>query len=179
MTKRSARHGGRKPAGPDSADDVPAPAGSADSTKAQQSRQVVRFPLRFGWWSLLVYLSIGLALEVLHGFKAEMYLSPQMEVRRLMWTLGHAHGTLLALVHLGLAATAGLQFCGHLPRMVSTALAGASILLPGGFLLGGWYTRDGDPGVGILLVPVGAVLLVLAVLRISLAVTRSTSAQNG
>ena len=81
----------------------------------------MRFHLRFGWWSLLVYLSIGLALEVLHGFKAEMYLSPQMEVRRLMWTLGHAHGTLLALVHLGLAATAGLQFCGHLPRMVSTA----------------------------------------------------------
>ena len=36
-------------------------------------------------------------------------------------------------------------------------------LLPLGFLLGGIYTYGGDPGDGILLVPVGAVLLLVAV----------------
>jgi predicted GNAT family N-acyltransferase len=35
--------------------------------------------------------------------------------------------------------------------------------LPGGFLLGGLFTHGGDPGLGILLVPFGAVLLFSAI----------------
>jgi hypothetical protein len=41
---------------------------------------------------------------------------------------------------------------------------GATLLLPGGFLLGGVVIYDGDPGVGIFLLPVGALLLFVAVL---------------
>jgi len=40
---------------------------------------------------------------------------------------------------------------------------GASVLLPRGFFLGGVVTHAGDPGLGILLVPVGALLLLTAI----------------
>ena len=55
--------------------------------------------VRFGWWSLLAFLTLGFALEVLHGFKAQMYLDVSNETRRLMWTLAHAHGSLISLIH--------------------------------------------------------------------------------
>jgi hypothetical protein len=42
-------------------------------------------------------------------------------------------------------------------------LFGATILLPAGFLLGGVQIYAGDPGLPILLVPVGAILLFAAV----------------
>ncbi|HEY8174006.1 MAG TPA: hypothetical protein VIH21_13040, partial [Dehalococcoidia bacterium] len=55
--------------------------------------------LRFGWWSLFVFATLGLTLEALHGFKVRAYLDVSNDTRRLMWTLAHAHGTLLGLVH--------------------------------------------------------------------------------
>ena len=55
--------------------------------------------LRFGWWSLLVFLCVGAVLEALHGFKIGWYVDVGNETRRLMFTLAHAHGTLLALVN--------------------------------------------------------------------------------
>ena len=122
--------------------------------------------LRFGWWSLLVFLALGLVLETLHGFKVGFYLDVANTTRRLMWTLAHAHGALLGLIHvvLGLSLrVAPAPPPGHLP-LLSRALVGASVLLPGGFFLGGVTFYSGDPGVGVALVPVGAVLLLLAVL---------------
>src|SRR4029079_18683027 len=88
------------------------------------------------------------------------YLDVSNETRRLMWTLAHAHGTLLALVHVIFALTwraapASLPT----PRLISSSLIAASVLLPGGFFLGGVAFYSGDPGVGVLLVPVGAILL--------------------
>ena len=35
-----------------------------------------------------------------------------------------------------------------------------AILLPGGFLLGGLHIYDGDPGLGIVLAPIGALAFV-------------------
>ena len=60
---------------------------------------------RLGWWLLLLFLSLGLILEGLHGFKVRWYLDVSNELRRLMLTLAHAHGTLLALVHIAFAFT--------------------------------------------------------------------------
>src|SRR5213076_1386111 len=62
--------------------------------------------LRFGWWSLLIFLLFGGALETLHGFKIGWYLDVGNEMRRLMFTLAHAHGTLLALVNIAAGLTA-------------------------------------------------------------------------
>jgi len=79
-------------------------------------------------------------------------------VRRDMFRLAHAHGTLLNLVLIAAAICARLDLI-RLGRMTSLGLRGAVILLPVGFLLAGlWHFKD-DPGIAILLVPVGAVLL--------------------
>ena len=124
--------------------------------------------LRFGWWSLLVFLSVGGALETLHGFKIGWYLDVGNETRRLMFTLAHAHGTLLALKNIAAGLTVRKVDRFELRPSVSFALIWAAILLPAGFFLGGIVTYDGDPGLGVWLVPVGAILLFYSVARIAL-----------
>ena len=117
--------------------------------------------VRFGWWSLLVFATAGLVLESFHGFKVRAYLDVSNETRRLMWTLAHAHGTLLGLVHLGLAFTVrATSLAPQKLAAASNALVAATVLLPLGFFLGGIRFYSGDPGVGVALVPVGAVLLI-------------------
>jgi len=130
--------------------------------------QRVERNLRFGWWSLLVFLSLGAILEALHGFKIGWYVDVGNETRRLMFTLAHAHGTLLALVNIaaGLTVRAVERFALRPP--VSFALIWAAILLPGGFFLGGIVTYDGDPGLGVWLVPIGAALLFYSIAQIAL-----------
>ena len=119
--------------------------------------------LRFGWWALFAFLSLGVALETLHGFKVGWYLDVSNETRRLMFRLAHAHGTLLALVNIAagltLRAVNGVAPGGG----ASLALRWGGVLLPAGFLLGGFGIHDGDPGLGIILVPPGALLLLYGV----------------
>src|SRR5712692_10309941 len=107
------------------------------ATRAQSIRKNSGRNLRFGWWSLLVFLSLGGVLETLHGFKIGWYVDVGNETRRLMFTLAHAHGTLLALVNIiaGLSGRIVDRFT--LRSSVSFALIWAAILLPAGFFLGG------------------------------------------
>jgi hypothetical protein len=113
---------------------------------------------------------------MLHGFKVGWYVDLANATRRLMWTLAHAHGTLLALVHIAFAASLGrLAEEARLQRFASPCLIGASILLPGGFFLGGLVVHAGDPGLGILLVPAGGLLLFGAVLATALAASRGAA----
>ena len=125
-----------------------------------------RLHLRVGWWGLLLFLSAGTALEVMHGFKLGFYLDVSNETRRLTWTLAHAHGSLLSILNLVFAATLQLVpgWSGTSRVVASRSLIGSLILLPTGFLLGGAFVHGGDPGLGILLVPPGAALLFVAVL---------------
>ena len=134
--------------------------------------------LRFGWWSLLVFLTLGLTLELFHGFKIGLYLDGANQTRRLMWTLAHAHGGLLGLVHVvfGLSLRVAPEVGTHGLPLISRSLIGASLLLPGGFFLGGISFYSGDPGLGIAVVPIGAALLFLAVLLIARA-TRASAPQ--
>jgi hypothetical protein len=136
---------------------------------------VIRRHLRFGWIALLVFLVLGVLLEAMHGFKVGWYLDAGQETRRLLLTLAHAHGVLLALVNLAFAATLS-----HLPRLdaravriASPCLAGAGILLPAGFLLGGLVTYGGDPGLGVFLIPPAALLLIAGVAAVALAAQRA------
>jgi hypothetical protein len=129
--------------------------------------------LRFGWWSLLVFLSLGGMLEILHGFKIGWYVDVGNDMRRLMFTLAHAHGTALALVNIAAGLT-GRNVKDLTPRSsVSFSLIWAGILFPVGFFLGGVVTYGGDPGLGIWLVPIAALLLFYSVLRIALDLSRS------
>jgi hypothetical protein len=83
-----------------------------------------------------------------------------------MWTLAHAHGTLLALVNLGFGLTVRLvpEWTARPRAIASLCLRGATVTMPAGFFLGGMFIYSGDPGLGILLVPIGGVLLFIAVL---------------
>ena len=61
--------------------------------------------LRFGWVALAAFVTLGLVLDSLHALKLGWYLDVGNETRRLMWTLSHAHGVGLGLLHLGYGAT--------------------------------------------------------------------------
>lgn len=133
----------------------PAPAPSAPGAGPDSTH------LKVGWLSILVFLCLGIGLEALHGFKVPWYLDPAHETRRLMFTLAHAHGVLLGLVNLAYAFTAP-----HLPpagALRGRLLIAATVLLPGGFALGGLFTHGADPGVGIFLLPLGALALLTSV----------------
>lgn len=133
-----------------------------------------RLHLRLGWLWLALFIAVGLALEALHGLKVAAYLDLSQAPRRHMWTLAHAHGSLVGLVHLGLAATlhARPDLTGKPVVLASRALIAAGVLLPLGFGLGGLGIHGGDPGLGVLLVPPGGLLLLLAAILIARAVTR-------
>ena len=127
----------------------------------------IRKALRTGWALLAVTLPLGLTLEALHGFKVQAYL--RSEMRRELWRLAHAHGTLLGILCLvsGLLAEAHIAEAVR-PRVLAMIRWGA-VLMPLGFFLGGVLNSEGDPSLGILLVPAGALLLVVALVRVALA----------
>lgn len=144
-------------------------------TDTETMRALSRRHELFGWSGLLIFLTLGIVLEAMHGLKVGWYLDVSNEARRLQWTLGHAHGTLLALVNLAFAAsirTLGTPIDRTI-LVASRCLVGAAVLLPAGFFLGGLITHAGDPGLGVLLVPVGAVLLLGGVALTARAVTRA------
>ena len=138
----------------------------SDESLAPEARAVADHHLCFGWWALLGFLSLGIALETLHGFKVGWYMDVASETRRHLWTLAHAHGTLLSLVNVAFGLTARAQpgWSGTPREVASRCLLGATILMPAGFFLGGLFIYGGDPGLGIFLLPFGAALLFVAVL---------------
>jgi hypothetical protein len=74
-------------------------------------------------------------------------------------------------VNLALAAALP-HLPGRLPAAASACLVAGTLLVPAGFFAGGIWARGGDPGLGALLVPPGALLVVVAlalVLRAALA----------
>lgn len=131
----------------------------------------VRRHLRFGFWALALFLTLGATLEALHGFKAGFYLDVSNETRRLMWTLAHAHGALLSLINVvagvTLRAVPELAEDHRRTGLASTMMMAATILLPAGFFAGGITFYSGDPGIGIALVPPGAACLLIAVVQLA------------
>ena len=122
--------------------------------------------LRLGWWGLFVFVLGGAALETLHAIKAPSYLDAGHETTRLLFRLAHAHGTLLSLVNVAYAVTVQARPA-TAQRSTSNALAAALVLLPLGFFAGGLGARGGDPGLGVILVPLGAIALVVAVVQVA------------
>lgn len=126
---------------------------------SETSERLVTRHLRAGWLGLSAFVALGLALEALHAIKAPGYLDAHHEGRRLLLRLAHAHGTLLALVNLAYALTLRARPGAARPSASATLLVGL-LLVPAGFLLGGVWAEGADPGLGVLLVPVGAVALI-------------------
>ena len=122
--------------------------------------------LRTGWLLLAVSLPFGVTLEALHAFKVQAYLGN--DVRREMWRLAHAHGTLLGLLCLVFSALADRHVAASIRASTARLVAGGAILMPVGFFLGGIFNSEGDPSLAIVLVPVGALLLLGALVRTAL-----------
>lgn len=142
---------------------------NADTNVTANTREglrLVRRHMLIGWWLVLCFLLMGGLLETFHGLKLQWYLHVESTMRRLMLTLAHAHGSLLGLINIAFAATLRTlpDEGASLGRRASPWLTAASILLPGGFLVGGLVIYSGDPGFGILLVPPGAIALAVAVI---------------
>jgi hypothetical protein len=131
--------------------------------KANDEDPALRRTLRTGWLLLAVSLPLGVTLEALHGFKVQAYLASEM--RRELWRLAHAHGTLLGILCLVFAALAERYVAAPLRPGVARLLRWGAVLMPLGFFLGGVLNSEGDPSLGIVLVPVGALLLVVALVR--------------
>ena len=146
----------------------------SDESAGTSEAALVARHLRLGWWALLFYLSAGIGLEALHGFKLGFYLDLANETRRHLWTLAHAHGALLSILSVvfGLSLRALPHWSGGSREIASRCLIGALVLMPLGFALGGAYTHRGDPGLGILLVPPGGLLLFCAVFLVARASMR-------
>ena len=125
-----------------------------------------------GWLLLAVFLPLGLTLEALHALKVPVYLESAM--RRELWTLAHAHGNLLGILCLVFAALGERAIAERAAReSVSRWLRLGAVLMPLGFFLGGVLNHEGDPSLGILLVPVGGILLLFALLRAGLAAAKA------
>jgi hypothetical protein len=132
---------------------------------APDTEYPTRATLRTGWLLLAVSLPFGVTLEALHGFKVQAYLAN--DTRREMWRLAHAHGTLLGVVCLVFSALAERHVADGqgARRSIARQLTWGAVLMPVGFFLGGVLNSEGDPSLGIALVPVGALLLLVALVR--------------
>lgn len=146
-------------------DASPTPSPSPAALASRDSNLSFGMHLRWGWWSILVFLILGIVLEAMHGFKIGGYLNPSHATRRLMWTLAHAHGTLIGLIHLAFAFSTRSwpDWSPGSRSWASGCLRAAGILIPLGFFFGGVHFYKADPGLGILLVPPGALLLLISV----------------
>jgi len=129
-----------------------------------------------GWLALLFFLTMGLFLEGLHGVKAELYLLPGHALRRELWTLAHAHGTLFAILNIVFAGSLtplATTLTGARRRLASHLMIDGALLVPIGFFLGGAFATEHDPWSGVYLVPIGAVCLIVSVALVGRAAIRS------
>jgi hypothetical protein len=122
--------------------------------------------LRLGLLGLAVFTLLGLVLEGLHGFKLGFYLDVDNETRRLLWRLAHAHGALLGLVNVGYALAAN-AWPSLEDALAGRALLAALVLMPLGFLLGGFFAHAGDPGASVGLAAAGGVALVYGLSKLA------------
>jgi hypothetical protein len=127
-----------------------------------------------GWVSLALWMSIGLLLEGLLGYKIPSYLNdPQ---RRELLRLAHTHGAFLGLVLIA-AALCGRRGAG-LPRAASLSFSIGSALMPLGFLLAGIWHPEGDPGPAIWIVPPAALLIIFGAIIMALASFKRSSSSD-
>jgi hypothetical protein len=165
--------------GADSAASIPGGGVNRPALPGERGREgplsidpLIRRHLAFGWWSLAVFTALGLVLEAAHGLKLGWYLDAGAATRRLSFTLAHAHGTLLGVIHIAFALSLGrIRMSDVAVARASFALRAATVLLPLGFLLGGLAFYAGDPGFAIALVPPSGALLLVALVVIARAVS--------
>lgn len=117
--------------------------------------------LRLGWAMIALFLAGGLGLEAMHLVKLELYVDAHL--RRELWTLAHAHGTLMGVILVLFGLSAGRLGASESARArASKLLRAGAPLVPIGFGLGGIGNAEGDPSLFIVLVPLGALTMLAA-----------------
>jgi hypothetical protein len=140
--------------------------GKVEKKSATAFPQILERLLLQGWVSIAIWMSFGLLLEGLLGYKIPAFLEDGQ--RRELFRLAHTHGALLSIVLIAAALCMRL-FEIHPPPIAIAALRLGAVLMPLGFLLGGIWHPEGDPGVGIWLVPPGALMVIFAAIATALA----------
>ena len=128
-----------------------------------------------GWVSIAVWMSFGLLLEGLLGYKIPAFLEDGQ--RRELFRLAHTHGTLLALVLIAAAVCVRLFEIRPPPVAIAVLRLGA-VLMPLGFFLSGMWHPEGDPGVAIWLVPPGALMVIFGAIATALASRKRASSAS-
>ena len=119
-----------------------------------------------GWFSLAIFMAFGLLFEGLIGYRSPAYLNDPM--RRELFRLAHAHGTILSLVLL----IADQYLASReitIPRPALLSLRIGAVIMPLGFLLGGIWHTETDPHFLVILSPIGGVMLIFGIITIALA----------
>lgn len=125
--------------------------------------------LKQGFITLAFWMMFGLFLEGLLGYKIPAYLNDN--VRRELFRLAHTHGALLSVLLIIAAICMKLELIK--PNEFSKkALRIGTICLPLGFLFGGIWHYESDPGIGILLVPVGAILIIFSIVNTAFSIEK-------
>lgn len=123
-----------------------------------------------GWIGIAIWMTFGLLLEGLLGYKIPAYLGDVQ--RRELFQLAHAHGTLLSVVLL-IAALCAKSLAVEIPRLAQLALRLGTVLMPLGFLFAGLSHPEGDPGIAIWIVPFAALLVIFGAISLALACRKS------
>jgi len=126
--------------------------------------------LHQGFITLAFWMTFGLLLEGLLGYKIPAYLNDNL--RRELFRLAHTHGALLSLVLIVTVICAKAEFIKP-NTYAQNALRVGSVIMPLGFLLGGIWHFESDPGYLILLAPLGGVLMIFGVISCALSVKKN------
>ena len=114
-----------------------------------------------------LFLAMGLWLEAMIGLRMTGWVDDPL--RREFLRLGHAHGGLLALLNLGLGLA--MDRLGTPAAWAATIRAAAwsgALLVGAGFVAGGLLHGPTDPGLPILVVPAGALMLLGSLVAVAL-----------
>lgn len=136
--------------------------------------------LKIGWWMLVTFVSLGMLLEVMHGFKVDLYLSVERSGTRTVWTLAHAVGAILGLVHIAYAASLFMLPDGKASGvpLTSGCLNCASILLPAALITAGLVPSENTVPLGYLLAVPGLFFLLLSLLMMARRMTDPGGSTN-
>jgi len=119
---------------------------------------------RQGWIGIAFWMSFGLLVEGLIGFRTPVYL--QDPVRRELFRLAHTHGTVLSMLLLIVVLYLAKNLIAP-PLAALWSLRIGTILMPVGFFLGGIWHYESDPGVFVFLAPVGGLMIIFGVIAIA------------
>ena len=148
---------------------------AVESSQTEDNSKLMASLTFQAWIGIAFWMSFGLLNEGLIGFRIPGYVAD--DVRRELFRLAHAHGTLLSLMLLG--AVFSLNRLTDAPVFGIWALRSGAVALPLGFLLGGVWHFKGEPGLGVWLVPPSALLVIFGAITMALAFLQQGQGTRG